>query len=71
MLHEQFLRLPNKRGQKVNGLSRAKIYEVAQVHPKIFHKVDGVTLIDLAQLNDVIATYPVGALPGRRKASAA
>jgi hypothetical protein len=61
-MHEQFLRLPKGKGQKLNGLSRAKIYEVAQAHPEIFRKVDGTTLIDMQRFNKVLASYPAAVL---------
>jgi hypothetical protein len=60
-MKEQFIRLPKYRGEKINGLSRAKIYEVGQKHPEIFCKIDHVTLLDMERFNRVLASYPRGA----------
>jgi hypothetical protein len=66
MYEQQYVRIPNAKGQKIYGVSRAKIYELATRYPRIFRKLDGITLVDLKVLNEVIAKSPTG-----RKARAA
>jgi hypothetical protein len=65
-MYEQYVRVPNGKGQKVCGLGRAKLYEIAVRYPKVFRRLDGCTLIDTKYLNEVIAKCPTG-----RKARAA
>jgi hypothetical protein len=60
MYDQQFTRVPNKKGEKVCGLSRAKIYEISERYPKIFRRLDGCTLIDTKYLNQVISQCPAG-----------
>jgi hypothetical protein len=67
MYEQQYVRIPNTKGAKIYGLSRSKVYELAQKYPRIFRRLDGCTMVDLKVLNDVIAK----SLTGRKARAAA
>jgi hypothetical protein len=56
-------RVPAKSKGRVLGVSRSKLYELAHRHDGLFRKLDGVTLVDVWMLADIIAAAPNAKFP--------
>jgi hypothetical protein len=68
MSEQRFVRIPT--AAERSGLSRSKLYEIAQDNRGLFRKVGAATMVDLKMLDRVIGAFPAAEL-GKTKEQAA
>jgi hypothetical protein len=50
-----------------NIVSRSKLYEMAAEHHGLLLKLDAITVVDLAKLDEILASLPAAELSPRRR----